>query len=74
MAVTVAVVVLTHNLAWGVAAGILLSAVFFVRHVSHVVRVTSVVDPDNVERLYAVTGELFFASTNELVHSFDAVR
>ncbi len=28
-------------------------------------------DPDGVERLYAVTGELFFASTNELVHAFD---
>ena len=68
--------VLTHNLAYGVGVGVLLSAVFFVRHVSHVVRVTSVVDPDNVERLYAVTGELFFASTNDLVHSFDydAVR
>jgi len=71
MFVTVAVVVLTHNLAWGVGAGILLSAIFFVRHVSHVVRVTSVVDPDNVERLYTVSGELFFASTNDLVHSFD---
>ena len=71
MAATVAVVVITHNLAWGVLAGIVLSAVFFVRHVSHVVRVTSVVDPDNHERLYAVTGELFFASTNDLVHSFD---
>jgi len=71
MVVTVAVVVLTHNLAWGVGAGILLSAVFFVRHVSHVVSVTSVVDPDNVERLYDVSGELFFASTNDLVHSFD---
>jgi SulP family sulfate permease len=71
MVVTVAIVVITHNLAYGVAAGVLLSAVFFVRHVSHLVRVTSVVDPDNVERLYAVTGELFFASTNDLVHSFD---
>jgi len=71
MATTVAIVVLTHNLAYGVAAGVLLSAVFFVRHVSHVVRVTSVLDPDNVERLYAVTGELFFASTNDLVHLFD---
>lgn len=71
MLATVAVVVLTHNLAWGVGAGILLSAVFFVRHVSHVVRVSSVVDPDNKERLYDVRGELFFASTNDLVHSFD---
>ena len=71
MVATVLVVVVTHNLAWGVGAGILLSAIFFVRHVSHVVRVTSVVDPENHERLYDVRGELFFASTNDLVHSFD---
>ncbi len=71
MVATVAIVVLTHNLAYGVFAGVVLSAVFFVRHVSHVVQVTSVVDPDNVERLFAVSGELFFASTNDLVHSFD---
>ncbi len=71
MAATVAVVVITHNLAYGVGVGVLLSAVFFVRHVSHVVRVTSVDDPDNTERLFAVSGELFFASTNDLVHSFD---
>ena len=71
MVTTVLIVVWTHNLAYGVGAGVLLSAVFFVRHVSHVVRVTSVVDPDNVERLYDVSGELFFASTNDLVHAFD---
>lgn len=71
MVVTVAIVVLTHNLAYGVGAGVLLSAIFFVRHVSHLVNVTNVVDPDNHERLYAVTGQLFFASTNDLVHQFD---
>ena len=71
MVTTVAIVVLTHNLAYGVAAGVLLSAVFFVRHVSHLVTVTSVVDPDDGSRLYAVSGQLFFASTNDLVHSFD---
>jgi SulP family sulfate permease len=71
MATTVVIVVLTHNLAYGVAAGVVLSAVFFARHVSDLVKVTSVVDPDNVERLYAVTGELFFASTHDIVHSFD---
>ena len=76
MLVTVGVTVLTENLAYGVGAGVTLSAVLFVRHVSHVVSVTSVVDPDNVERLYDVSGELFFASTTDLVHSFDydAVR
>ncbi len=71
MAATVLIVVFTHNLAYGVAAGVVLSAVFFARHVSGLVKVTSVVDPDNVERLYAVTGELFFASTHDIVHSFD---
>jgi len=71
MVATVLITVFTHNLAYGVGAGVVLSAVFFVRHVSHVVRVTSVVDPDNTERLFAVSGELFFASTNDLVHAFD---
>lgn len=71
MIVTVAVVVFTHNLAFGVGAGVILSVVFFARNVSSLIKVTSVVDPDNVERLYAVSGELFFASTNDLVHAFD---
>ena len=71
MIVTVAVVVFSHNLAYGVGAGVVLSAVFFARNVSSLIKVTSVVDPDNVERLYAVSGELFFASTNDLVHAFD---
>lgn len=71
MVATVAIVVLTHNLAYGVGAGVVLSAIMFARHVSDVVKVTSVVDPDGVERLYAVSGELFFASTNDLVAAFD---
>jgi SulP family sulfate permease len=71
MVTTVAIVVWSHNLAYGVVAGVLLAAIFFARRVAHLVDVTSVVDPDGVERLYAVTGELFFASTNELVHAFD---
>ena len=71
MVVTVAIVVLSHNLAYGVAAGVVLSAIFFARHVSGVVKVTSVVDPDVAERLYAVSGELFFASSNQIVHAFD---
>ena len=71
MVVTVAIVVITHNLALGVLAGVVLAAVFFARRVAHVAEVTSVVDPDGKVRVYAVTGELFFASTNELVHAFD---
>ena len=71
MGVTVMVTIITHNLAYGVFAGVTLATILFARHVSGVVKVTSVLDPDNVERLYAVRGELFFASTNELVHAFD---
>ena len=36
-----------------------------------IVNVTSVVDPDSTERIDAVSGQLFFASTNDLVHQFD---
>ena len=71
MVVTVAIVVQTHNLAYGVVSGVLLAAIFFARRVAHLAEVTSVLDPDGGERVYAVTGELFFASTNELIHSFD---
>ncbi|WP_082404211.1 SulP family inorganic anion transporter [Saccharothrix sp. NRRL B-16348] len=71
MVVTVGTVVATHNLALGVIAGALLAAVFFARRVAHLVDVSSVLDPDGRIRVYALTGELFFASTNELMHSFD---
>nr|WP_216853611.1 SulP family inorganic anion transporter [Phytoactinopolyspora halotolerans] len=71
MVTTVAIVVITHNLAYGVVAGVLLAAIFFARRVAHLVDVSSVLDPDGGIRVYAITGELFFASTNELVHSFD---
>src|SRR3546814_18571774 len=70
MVVTVLAVVVTHNLAYGVLAGVVLATVFFARRVAHLVDVTSVLDPDGGERVYALTGELFFASTNEPVHSF----
>jgi SulP family sulfate permease len=72
MVVTVAIVVVTHNLALGVAGGVVLAAVFFARRVAHVSDMTSVIDPDDGRtRIYHVTGELFFASTNELLHLFD---
>ncbi|WP_462202697.1 SulP family inorganic anion transporter, partial [Frankia sp. CcWB3] len=71
MVVTVVVMVATGNLALGVLAGAMLGAVFFARRVAQIVRVADVLDPDGGIRVYALTGDLFFASTNELVHSFD---
>jgi SulP family sulfate permease len=71
MAVTVAVVVVTHNLAYGVIVGVVLAMMVFARRAAHHASMTSVLDPTGTVRSYVVTGELFFASTNELVHQFD---
>lgn len=71
MAVTVTVVVVTHNLAIGVIVGVLAAMVAFARRVAHLVNVSSVTDPDGTQVIYAVTGELFFASSNDLVYQFD---
>ena len=73
MLVTVAVVVATSNLAIGVIVGVLLASVLFARRVAHVVSVTSVLDPDGTERIYAVHGQVFFASTEDLIGRFDYV-
>ncbi|MCD0446983.1 SulP family inorganic anion transporter [Glycomyces sp. A-F 0318] len=71
MVATVAATVATHNLAIGVGAGVIVAMVAFARKVAHVVEVTGVTDPDGSTAVYAVTGQLFFASSNDLVHCFD---
>ncbi|WP_233629980.1 SulP family inorganic anion transporter [Amycolatopsis sp. WAC 04197] len=71
MVVTVGVVVATDNLAIGVVVGSIVAMVIFARRVAHLVDVTAVLDPDGTQVVYAVTGELFFASSNDLVYQFD---
>ncbi|MGV9894202.1 SulP family inorganic anion transporter [Streptomyces tendae] len=71
MVVTVAVVVATGNLAIGVVVGSVTAMVIFARRVAHLADVTSVTDPDGGQVVYSVTGELFFASSNDLVTRFD---
>ncbi|CAL9584010.1 C4-dicarboxylic acid transporter DauA [Streptomyces sp. enrichment culture] len=71
MAVTVVVVVATDNLAIGVVVGSLTAMTIFAKRVAHLARVSGVVDPDGKQVVYSVTGELFFASSNDLVHQFD---
>ncbi len=71
---TVAVVVATHNLAIGVAVGVLVAMVLFARRVAHLAEVERelVEDVDGrMTAVYTVTGELFFASSNELYTQFD---
>ncbi|MFC8596756.1 SulP family inorganic anion transporter [Isoptericola sp. NPDC057191] len=72
MLATVVVTVLTHNLAYGVLVGVIVAAVLFLQRVSHLttVRRLDAEDADD-ERVYAVDGELFFASSNDLVYQFD---
>jgi SulP family sulfate permease len=69
MLVTVVATVATHNLAIGVVLGVLTAMVLFARRVAHVVRVDAV-DEEGVRR-YRVHGQLFFASSNDLVYHFD---
>jgi sulfate permease, SulP family len=71
MVVTVGVVVVTHNLAYGVLAGVLVAMVVFARRAAHHASMTSHLEDEGAVRRYVVTGELFFASANELVHRFD---
>ena len=68
---TVAGVVLTHNLAIGVLAGVLLSALFFAWKVAQIFRVTSVLLADGTHRTYRVEGQLFFASGEDFMNAFD---
>ncbi|MFZ4299171.1 SulP family inorganic anion transporter [Streptomyces cinereoruber] len=71
MLVTVAVVVATHNLAIGVVVGSVTAMVVFARCVARFAEVARLVSPDGTSVLYTVTGELFFASSNDLVGRFD---
>ncbi|GAB3125673.1 SulP family inorganic anion transporter [Streptomyces calidiresistens] len=71
MTVTVVVVVITHNLAIGVIVGVITAVIAFARRVAHLVNVSGVVDPEGKQVVYSVTGELFFASSNDLVHQFN---
>lgn len=71
MLVTVVLVVMTHNLAIGVAAGVLLSGVFFASKISQIFRVTSVSEQDGRARRYVVEGQLFYASVEDFNKAFD---
>lgn len=74
MVATVVVTVATHNLAIGVGVGVLTAMTLFARRVAHLTAVEREVldDRDGVPTaVYRVTGELFFASSNDLYTQFD---
>ncbi|WP_416241716.1 SulP family inorganic anion transporter [Brachybacterium paraconglomeratum] len=77
MLVTVIATVATHNLAIGVVLGVVTAMILFARRVAHLVHIERVWETDidgdgSVDiRRYAVKGELFWASSNDLVYQFD---
>jgi SulP family sulfate permease len=74
MVATVIAVVWTHNLAIGVALGVIVAMVLFARRVAHLATVTRRVvaaRDGSLTAFYTVEGELFFASSNDLTTQFE---
>lgn len=71
MLVTVAVVVATHNLAYGVLCGVLLAALFFASKVGHYLQISSTLSSDSNLRSYQVVGQVFFTSADKFIAAFD---
>lgn len=69
MVATVLTVIGTHNLALGVGVGVLLSGIFFAWKVAQFFRVTST--REGRVRTYIVEGQVFFASAETFLDSFD---
>lgn len=69
MIVTVVVVVWTHNLAYGVIAGVLLAAMFFANKIGRLLSIDS--RREGETRRYEVIGQVFFASADRFVAAFD---
>ncbi|WP_166240420.1 SulP family inorganic anion transporter [Paenibacillus turpanensis] len=70
MIVTVAIVVVTHDLSKGVFAGVILSALIFAYRMARI-RVQTSIDLQSGKH-YAVYGQLFFGTTSQFVEQFDA--
>ncbi|WP_082606338.1 SulP family inorganic anion transporter [Nocardioides sp. Root190] len=73
MVATVLVTVFTHNLAAGVGVGVLVAMTLFARRVAHLTETNRelVEDEHGTVAVYRVTGELFFASSNDLYTQFE---
>lgn len=71
MLATVFFVITTHNLAIGVLVGVLLSGIFFAWKISQLFHVKSEITPDGLHRTYTIVGQLFFASSETFMASFD---
>jgi SulP family sulfate permease len=71
MVSTVAVVVATHNLAFGVLIGVLLATLFFSNKIGRLMMVKSDFNELENKRTYEVIGQVFFASAEQFTNAFD---
>ncbi|MGK7908675.1 MAG: SulP family inorganic anion transporter [Synechococcus sp.] len=71
MLMTVGVTIFTHNLAIGVGIGVVLSTVFFARKIAQLVFVDSTLSPNGSERIYMISGQIFFVSVETFLNAFD---
>lgn len=71
MITTVVVVVVTHNLAIGVFIGVLLATLFFANKIGRFMAVKSDFSQEKNIRTYKVVGQVFFASAEQFIESFD---
>lgn len=67
---TVMVVVATHNLAIGVLVGVLLATLFFANKIGRFMVVKPQQQNEDT-RVYQVVGQVFFASSEQFIESFD---
>lgn len=70
MLAVVIIVLATHNLALGVFAGVLLSALFLVNKLENEVKVSSVLLNQST-RHYTISGQIFFSSSDKFFQFFD---
>lgn len=68
---TVVVVVVTHNLAYGVLTGVLLASLFFANKISHFMYCRSDLNESGEARTYRIVGQVFFNSADRFVDFFD---
>lgn len=72
MIVTVAIVVVTHDLSKGVMAGVLLSALIFAWKMAKIRTIGSI--QQNGSKNYVVTGPLFFGTTSYFMDQFNFIE
>jgi SulP family sulfate permease len=75
MLATVVATLITHNLAIGVITGVVTATVLFARRVAHLATMDRTLEFDPITGAeavrYTIHGEMFFASSNDLVYQFE---